>query len=307
MKNTKNIVSIPGYRTFSRLNKKLSITHEEAEEMFRIITSVDLKRAQNYESYNEKEKKVCDIFSRRLIGPNGAWHTRIHPEYFNGIERLGIGYEIPRIEVLSEKLEKISGFKLYFVPGHTNERLFILALARGYFPVTIWLRDIEQLNYIEEPDMGHEVYGHLPLLTNISYARASKKFAEVYIHLQQKLNQKEFKRAVEYMGRFYWWTFEFGLTQYLESVVVYGAGIASSAGEVESSTSASSKKIFLSEDTRVAVRELLLTPFALDEHEISSTGEEYYRKYFVTPSFHHFLDMLDVLEEVVFQHSTLHT
>lgn len=299
LRNLRNLPQIKGYERFLFLNQQKSLGYEEAEEMFCILTEVDLKKIQDHDSYTDEEREVYRVATENLYGKNGVWHGRIHPEYFQGIKRLGMNHEIFRAEIVSEILYKLTGFRLYFVPGHTKEIVFILALMRSYFPMTVWIRMMKELDYIEEPEMLHEGPGHLPLLTNMYYADATRNFAKAYMNLKNNLSQDLFAKAVELLGRLYWWTFEFGLTEHKGNTVIYGAGIASSRGEVVASVSNSSEKIFLPEDCEKSVVMMVNTPFKLDEHEVKEGGDEYFRKYFVTPSFGHFCQMMDSAEKVI--------
>ena len=96
MKNLGKMDLIKGIEIFLELNKKKVVTYEEAEIMFNILNSADLKAVQNYGAYTEKEQWLFEIFSKRLYGPVGAWHERVHPEYFEGVKRLGLGFNFKK-------------------------------------------------------------------------------------------------------------------------------------------------------------------------------------------------------------------
>lgn len=104
-------------------------------------------------------------------------------------------------------------------------------LANKQFPSSTWLRKMEELDYLPEPDMFHDAFGHMPLLTNPTFNAFFQEIGEIgkqYIHLP---------RIVEMIGRIYWFTIEFGLIQSGKELQVYGAGIISSFGETKYSLS----------------------------------------------------------------------
>ena len=299
MKNLGKMDLIKGIEIFLELNKKKVVTYEEAEIMFNILNSADLKAVQNYGAYTEKEQWLFEIFLKRLYGSVGAWHERVHPEYFEGVKRLGLGFNLFEIYEVSRRMESFTGFGLYPVPGHTKEPIFILGLRKKRFPMTMWFRDEKDLDYIEEPEMGHEGPGHSPLLTNQPYADATVDFANAYFNLHNNLPKSSFDIFTEAMARFYWWTFEFGLTKYKGENRIYGCGIASSYGETLYCLTDEAEKYELPNDPVEAVKILIDTPFKLDEHTKNESGQEYFRKYFITPNFGHFCEMNSVLEKVV--------
>ena len=117
------------------------------------------------------------------------------------------------------------------MPGIVNDDLFFKQLANRLFPATTWLRKMEELDYLEEPDMFHDVFAHVPLLTN-----------QAFVDFLQALSKIALKHvgdswAIELLSRIYWFTVEFGLISEQGKTRIYGAGILSSAGETAYSLS----------------------------------------------------------------------
>jgi phenylalanine-4-hydroxylase len=98
---------------------------------------------------------------------------------------------------------------------------------RQEFPATTWLRKMSQLEYLEEPDMFHDVFGHIPLLSNPSFAKFLEELAKI------SLKHIDNEWAIELVSRLYWYTVEFGLIEEEGALKVYGAGILSSSGETQ--------------------------------------------------------------------------
>ncbi|WP_246541741.1 phenylalanine 4-monooxygenase [Collimonas antrihumi] len=146
--------------------------------------------------------------------------------FIESLEMLNIGDGIPRFEECSALLSKATGWTLVAVPGLVPDQIFFEHLANRRFPVTVWLRDPEEFDYIVEPDVFHDFFGHVPLLFNPIFAD----------HLQDygKGGLKAMKLdGLSMLARLYWYTVEFGLIQSPVGLRVYGAGILSSGGEIE--------------------------------------------------------------------------
>lgn len=146
--------------------------------------------------------------------------------YIESLNRLDAAGAIPRLDRTTEALYKATGWELVAVPGLIPDLAFFQHLAARRFPVTVWLREPEEFDYIVEPDVFHDFFGHVPLLFNPIFAD----------HLQQfgkgGLKALEFD-ALKYLARLYWYTVEFGLIQSPQGLRAYGAGTLSSGGEIE--------------------------------------------------------------------------
>ncbi|HZW20674.1 phenylalanine 4-monooxygenase [Noviherbaspirillum sp.] len=146
--------------------------------------------------------------------------------FIESLDRLNAADEIPRLDRTTEALHKATGWELVAVPGLIPDLTFFEHLAERRFPVTVWLRDPGEFDYIVEPDIFHDFFGHVPLLFNPVFAD----------HLQQfgKGGLKALRLdALKYLARLYWYTVEFGLIESPRGLRAYGAGILSSGGEIE--------------------------------------------------------------------------
>jgi phenylalanine-4-hydroxylase len=129
---------------------------------------------------------------------------------------------------LSEKLMRATGWEVVAVPGLIPEEAFFALLAERRFPVTGWIRRPEEFDYVVEPDVFHDLFGHVPLLFNPMFA----DYMQAYGAGGLKASRLE---SCEYLARLYWYTVEFGLIDTPAGLRAYGAGILSSAGELHHS------------------------------------------------------------------------
>ncbi|AEI51427.1 phenylalanine 4-monooxygenase [Runella slithyformis] len=147
--------------------------------------------------------------------------------YLEGMEKVGFGADhIPDFEAeTNPRLRALTGWSVEVVPGLIPQRDFFELMARRRFPASTWLRAPEQLDYLEEPDMFHDTFGHVPLLTNQAFCDFMSDLSRVALRF---IDQPE---AIVQIGRLYWYTVEFGLIREEGQTKIYGGGILSSAGE----------------------------------------------------------------------------
>lgn len=146
--------------------------------------------------------------------------------YIDSLAKLDVGEGIPRFDDVSEALQAATGWRLVAVPGLVPDQIFFEHLSARRFPVTVWLRKPEEFDYIVEPDVFHDFFGHVPLLFNPVFAD----------HLQEygKGGLKALPLGgLPFLARLYWYTIEFGLIETPQGLRAYGAGILSSGGEIE--------------------------------------------------------------------------
>ncbi|OWW22702.1 phenylalanine 4-monooxygenase [Noviherbaspirillum denitrificans] len=146
--------------------------------------------------------------------------------FIESLDKLDAAGEIPRLDRTTEALYKATGWELVAVPGLIPDLTFFEHLAERRFPVTVWLRDPDEFDYIVEPDIFHDFFGHVPLLFNPVFADHLQQFGKGGI---KALNLD----ALKYLARLYWYTVEFGLIESPHGLRAYGAGILSSGGEIE--------------------------------------------------------------------------
>ncbi|KOP55482.1 MULTISPECIES: phenylalanine 4-monooxygenase [Pseudomonas syringae group] len=172
-------------------------------------------------------------------------------EYLDGIEQLGLPDDrIPQLGEINKVLGETTGWQVERVPALIPFQTFFELLASKRFPVATFIRSEEELDYLQEPDIFHEIFGHCPLLTNPWFAE--------FTHTYGKLGLSASKEQRVYLARLYWMTIEFGLVDTPQGRRIYGGGILSSPKEaVYSVSSAPEHQPF---DALEAMR----TPYRID-------------------------------------------
>ena len=180
---------------------------------------------QNYDKYVSEDFEVWKIlFNRQVENLKG----KAHPEYLGCLGLIGDvlnADKIPHFEELNEILMAENGWSIVVVPGLIPVDHFFKLLSEKKFCSSTWLRKMSQLDYLEEPDMFHDVFGHVPLLMNPEYSNFVQKFGELGVRYGHN------KTVEKQLQRLYWFTIEFGLIKQNSDTRIYGAGILSSSGE----------------------------------------------------------------------------
>jgi phenylalanine-4-hydroxylase len=145
-------------------------------------------------------------------------------EYLDALNALNAGDGVPSLERASEPLYKTTQWQLVAVPGLIPENAFFALLAERKFPVTWWLREESEFNYIVEPDVFHDFFGHVPLLFNPVFADYMQAYGKGGLKAERL-------HALHHLARLYWYTVEFGLINTQGGLRIYGAGILSSGSE----------------------------------------------------------------------------
>lgn len=146
-------------------------------------------------------------------------------EFVEGVARLDAADGIPRFDRASAALRNATGWDLVAVPGLLPDRTFFAHLAKRRFPVTVWLRHPDEFDYIVEPDVFHDFFGHVPLLLEPVFADFMQAYGEGGLRADRL-------DALDYLARLYWYTVEFGLVRAPDGVKAFGAGILSSGSEI---------------------------------------------------------------------------
>jgi phenylalanine-4-hydroxylase len=150
---------------------------------------------------------------------------RMVDEFFDGLAALGITLDdIPDFRSINEVLATATGWRVVAVPGLVPDDVFFAHLAARRFPAGYWIRNPDHLDYIEEPDVFHDVFGHVPMLMQPRYADYIAAYGRAGLAYAGQ-------PALKNLARLYWYTVEFGLMQTKAGLRIFGAGIASSAGE----------------------------------------------------------------------------
>ena len=145
-------------------------------------------------------------------------------EFLHGLRAIGLGESIPDFEAVNARLEPMTGWRIVGVPGLIPDAAFYDHLAHRRFPVTVWIRTRAEVDYLVEPDLFHDFFGHVPLLSNPVFA----DFMQAYGRRAIAAGAENIDR----LARLYWFTVEFGLIRTPRGLKAYGAGILSSAAEV---------------------------------------------------------------------------
>ena len=178
---------------------------------------------QNHAAYTAADHDTY----RRLYERQSALLPGLASEAFiAALPSLGAQDRIPRFEEVNERLYKATGWELVGVPGLIPEVPFFTLLANRKFPVTDWIRKPEEFEYIVEPDIFHDLFGHVPLLFNPVFADYVQRYGQGGLKAQGL-------GSCEMLSRLYWYTIEFGLIREAGGLRAYGAGILSSAGELD--------------------------------------------------------------------------
>ncbi len=184
--------------------------------------------------------------------------------FLKGLDALDLrGEGIPDFLKVSERLTALTGWSVVAVPGLVPDAVFFDHLAHRRFPAGNFIRKPDQLDYLEEPDVFHDVFGHVPMLTDPVFADYMQKYG-VGAGRALKLGQ------LENLARLYWYTVEFGLMQEHGGLRIYGAGIVSSAAETVFALEAD-------DPNRIAfdLERVMKTPYRIDDFQ---------QVYFVIPS-----------------------
>ncbi len=230
---------------------------------------------QSYNKYTQTDQQIWQILFNRQMEKLPRLASKA---YLEGIQKAGfVADHIPDFEGETNfRLRKLTGWEVVVVSGLIPVKDFFELLANKKFPASTWLRTMEHLDYLEEPDMFHDTFGHVPLLTNQHFCNFLANFSKI------SLQYIDDEYAITLLQRLYWFTVEFGLIREDNQTKIYGGGILSSSGETEYS-------LFSEIPQRVPynVAEILETVVKIDEFQ---------KKYFVIDSYKQLFHSLDNLE-----------
>jgi phenylalanine-4-hydroxylase len=217
---------------------------------------------QDWAAYTPEEHATWDrLFARQAKLLPG----RASSAYLKGLEALRLSDSgIPNFEELSERLMQLTGWQVVAVPGLVPDDVFFDHMANRRFVAGNFIRRPDQLDYIQEPDVFHDVFGHVPMLADPVFA----DYLEAYGRGGMRALELG---ALKQLGRLYWYTVEFGLIEEAEGLRIYGSGIVSSSAEsVFALDSDSPNRI------RFDMRRVMRTDYRIDDFQ---------QNYFVIPSF----------------------
>ena len=198
----------------------------------------DLYIEQAYDLYTPENH---ESWRRLLARIRPRWERFANPYFLAGVEALGLPPDrIPRLAEINRKLRPMTGFQTRPVSGYVPGFLFFDCLRRREFPTTITIRPSSQLDYLPEPDIFHDVAGHVPMHTNREFADVLVRFGDC-AHTAVEMTagiadpaerSRRLRSIVRAMSRFFWFTVEFGLMRGPRGVCAYGSGLLSSWGEI---------------------------------------------------------------------------
>lgn len=180
---------------------------------------------QNYENYSKENQEVWKLLFNRQKENLAIKGSKYYNDCLEQLAPCLNEKGIPNFEEMNRFFESRTAWKIHVVPGLIPVEEFFDLLANKKFCSSTWLRTREQIDYLEEPDMFHDIFGHIPLLLNSTFS----KFAQAFGKLGQQFKGNE--EMLLKLQRIYWFTIEFGLIKEEGELKVYGAGIASSFGE----------------------------------------------------------------------------
>jgi len=226
--------------------------------------------ASGHIAYTQDEDAIwAELYQRQ----SQAVGTYACQEYLDGLDVLRLPQNrVPQLDEVSVRLREATGWSVVGVPALISFNRFFNLLANRQFPAATFIRRREHMEYLQEPDIFHEIYGHCPLLTNPVFA----DFVATYAKISAKANDKD----QVLLARLYWFTVEFGLINTQQGLRCYGAGLLSSTSET---------KYSIKSDTPLRrpfnVLDALRTPYRIDIFQAV---------YFVINNYQELYDLINV-------------
>ena len=249
----------------------------------------DLYITQAYELYSEENQESWRKLYARI---RPRWERYGNDYFLRGIEALHLPTDaIPRLSEINQFLKPLTGFQARPVSGYVPGFLFFDCLRRREFPTTITIRPSDRMDYLPEPDIFHDVAGHVPMHTDKAFADVLVRFgdcAHTAVEMtagvrDQGERVRRLTSIIRALSRFFWFTVEFGLMRGRQGTVAYGSGLLSSYGELQHA-------IESDEVQRYPVQlEWLINQGAEIDH--------YQPLLFIVDSFEHLFDLVNRLEQ----------
>ena len=222
---------------------------------------------QGFDAYTDEEHRIwVSLYDRQAEVLQG----RAAEPFLRGLEALDLrGDGIPDFRRLNEQLRALTGWTVVAVPGLVPDAVFFEHLAARRFPAGRFIRRPDQLEYLQEPDVFHDVFGHVPMLTDPAYAENLAAYGAGGLRIMDS-------GLLHHLARLYWYTVEFGLLDGPDGLRIYGAGILSSESE----------SVFALEDPSpnrlgLDIERVMRTPYVIDDFQ---------QTYFVIPSMQGLID-----------------
>jgi phenylalanine-4-hydroxylase len=203
------------------------------------IAISDLYIRQPYELYSAEDHETWQSLYRRLLP---RWDQYANGRFLAGIHSLCLPQDrIPRLEEVNRFLSPLTGFRARAVAGYVPAFVFFDCLRNREFPTTVTIRKAGRLDYLPEPDIFHDIAGHVPMHTDRHFAETLVRFGECAHTAAALVSEirdpgervRTLTSIFRAMARFFWFTIEFGLMRSRNGLRVYGSGLLSSFGEIE--------------------------------------------------------------------------
>jgi phenylalanine-4-hydroxylase len=248
----------------------------------------ELYIAQAYELYTAENHETWRRLYDRI---RPRWEQYGNDHFLAGIEALNLPPDrVPRLTEINRRLQPLTGFQAKPVSGYVPGFLFFDCLRRREFPTTITIRPLDKMDYLPEPDIFHDIAGHVPMHTEKAFADTLVRFGDcAHTAVEMTAGVKDYGERVRRLtniiralSRFFWFTVEFGLMRGTRGTVAYGSGLLSSYGELRHAIESDEVQRY------PAQLEWLVNQGAEIDH--------YQPLLFIVDSFDHLFEMVDRLE-----------
>jgi phenylalanine-4-hydroxylase len=239
---------------------------------------------QPYDLYSEQNHETWRQLYARMLP---QWQKYANPRFLQGIESLCLSpQQIPKLDDVNQFLCPLTGFRAKAVSGYVPAFRFFDCLRNREFPTTITIRRHDRLDYLPEPDIFHDIAGHVPMHTDPHFADTLVRFGEcahTAASLAGQIHPENLASIIRAMARFFWFTVEFGLMRSAgDSLKVYGSGLLSSHGEIEHSIDSPQVQRF-----PIQLEWVINQSFEIDHYQ---------PLLFIVDSFEHLYSLVDDLE-----------
>ena len=229
MRSTTTLENAPGLTT----TKAAFIEQAQADGRLYIEQPYELYSAENQDTWRRLYERI-----------QPKWERFANQRFLGGQQKLRLnGDRIPKLEDVNQFLQPLTGFQAKPVSGYVPAYKFFDCLRQRAFPTTITIRDGSSLDYLPEPDIFHDIAGHVPMHTDKAFADVLVRFGEVAQLVAQRASKltdkhaqiKQVESNIKAMARFFWFSIEFGLMREGKEIKAYGSGLLSSVSELEHS------------------------------------------------------------------------
>ncbi len=217
----------------------VGLTTTEAAFIEQARNNGELYIAQPYQLYSEDNHAAWKSLFGRM---RPQWDRFANEHFMKGIESLCLDpNRVPNLDDVNQFLNPLTGFKAKAVSGYVPAYLFFDCLSNREFPTTITIRRHDKLDYLPEPDIFHDIAGHVPMHTDKAFADTLVRFGELAklaVEIGSEIKDEDEKlhrlnSIIKSLARFFWFTIEFGLMKGKDGMKVYGSGLLSSFGEIQ--------------------------------------------------------------------------